>query len=92
MRIHNNTSSFNCKVKAPREQSPYTCTLLPKNIWGTFLTWELKCQDEDNRWEQSSTKQNSLIYKTRAKCCFKNEQIGALQENIVKNSIKGFKK
>ena len=30
MRVHNNTSSFNCKVKAPREQSPYICTLLPK--------------------------------------------------------------
>lgn len=30
LRIHNNTSSFNCKVKVPREQSPYMCTLLPK--------------------------------------------------------------
>ena len=48
----------------------------------------MKTTDEN----KSNTKQNSLIYKTRAKCCFKNEHIGALKENIVKNSIKGFKK
>ena len=48
----------------------------------------MKTTDEN----KSNTKQNSLIYKTRAKCCFKNEHIGALKENIVKNSIKGCKK